>query len=224
MLLGFPLDYLITESIQNAIATFGKVMIWENDRSHLAMLLVKARVTNLEDVPHFIVVSESEGFQGQSWTVQCEILEQRIPGGFAADEDAVPTENANGIPPIFNFFGLGQPGQAPFQPQQNDADDPADDGNEQWAPDTAPDAAPTSTVNAGSNNQLPDLNMDLLEENVLDQQQPIPAPVDGEMEVIHIGPMSLDFWSSMQENSNSGLSVNQEDHQVTSDLVLALHA
>jgi hypothetical protein len=62
MLLGFPLDYWTIESIQNAIGTFGKMMLWENDRGHLARLMVKARVTNLEDVPHFIVFSESEGF------------------------------------------------------------------------------------------------------------------------------------------------------------------
>jgi stress-induced morphogen len=30
----------------------------------------------LEYVSHFIVVIESESFQGQSWIVQCKILEQ----------------------------------------------------------------------------------------------------------------------------------------------------
>jgi hypothetical protein len=39
-------------------------------------LLVKVRVTDLQDVLHFIVISEGGGFQGQSWTVQCEILEE----------------------------------------------------------------------------------------------------------------------------------------------------
>jgi hypothetical protein len=34
----------------------------ENDRSHLARLLVKARVINLQDVPHFIVISEDEQY------------------------------------------------------------------------------------------------------------------------------------------------------------------
>jgi hypothetical protein len=81
MLPSFPLDYWTTESIQNAIDTCGKVMLLENDRGHLAWLMVKVRVTNLKDVSHFIVFSESEGFQGQFWTVQCEVLEQRILGG-----------------------------------------------------------------------------------------------------------------------------------------------
>jgi hypothetical protein len=42
--------------------------------------------------------------------VQCEILEQRILGGFLADEEEAPTLNGNGNPSIFDFFGLGQPG------------------------------------------------------------------------------------------------------------------
>jgi hypothetical protein len=76
MLLGFPLDHWNNVSIQCAIASFGKVVIWENDRTNLARLLIRAQVTYLQDVPHFIVLSESEGFLGHSWTVQCEILEQ----------------------------------------------------------------------------------------------------------------------------------------------------
>jgi hypothetical protein len=76
MLLGFPLDHWNNVSIQSAIASFGKVVIWENDRTNLARLLVRAQVTDLQDVPHFIVLSESEGFLGHSWTVQCKILEQ----------------------------------------------------------------------------------------------------------------------------------------------------
>jgi hypothetical protein len=41
------------------------------------------------------------------------------------------------------------------------------------------------------------------------------------VEVIHLGPLSLDFGSSMQEGSNLGLSVNQENVQDDLDLVLA---
>jgi hypothetical protein len=63
MLLGFPLDHLNLDTIQNAIASFGRVILWENDKRYLARLLVKSRVTNLHEVPHFIVISKSEGFQ-----------------------------------------------------------------------------------------------------------------------------------------------------------------
>jgi hypothetical protein len=40
--------------------------------------MVKARVIDLQELPYFIVLTEGEGFQGQSWTIQCEILEQQF--------------------------------------------------------------------------------------------------------------------------------------------------
>jgi hypothetical protein len=69
MLLGFPLDYWNHESIQSVIWVFGRVLLWENDMNHLARLLVRARVTDLQDVPHFIVLTDAEGFNGESWTI-----------------------------------------------------------------------------------------------------------------------------------------------------------
>jgi hypothetical protein len=59
MLLGFPLEYWNHESIQSEIGVFGRVLLWENDRNHLGRLLVKARVTDLQDVPNFIVFSDT---------------------------------------------------------------------------------------------------------------------------------------------------------------------
>jgi hypothetical protein len=76
MLLGFPLDYWNSDKIESAIASFGRMLIWENDRSHLDRLLVRARLSDLQDVPYFLVVTKVEGFQWQSWTMQCKILEQ----------------------------------------------------------------------------------------------------------------------------------------------------
>jgi hypothetical protein len=48
MLLGSPLDHLSHDCIQHAIGSFGRVLLWENDMSHLAKLLVRARITYLE--------------------------------------------------------------------------------------------------------------------------------------------------------------------------------
>jgi hypothetical protein len=107
MLMGFPLDHWNHECIQNAISSFGRLLLWENDRAHLARLLVKARVTELESDPHFLVISEAEGFQGKSWMMQCEILDEHLLGGLLADEEPIPELNANGQPPIDDFFGLG---------------------------------------------------------------------------------------------------------------------
>jgi hypothetical protein len=47
MLLGFPLDNWNNEDIQNVIASFCRVILWENDKHHLTRLMVRARVTNL---------------------------------------------------------------------------------------------------------------------------------------------------------------------------------
>jgi hypothetical protein len=109
MLLGFPMNYWSTNHIQNALAPFGRVLNWENNHTNFARLLVKARVTNLEDVPRFIVISETEGFQGQSWTIQCEIIHQNLLEALPANEDQLPGDDQHEIDPAFDFFGLGQP-------------------------------------------------------------------------------------------------------------------
>jgi hypothetical protein len=90
--------------------------LWENDRRNLARLMVRARVTNFTNVPHFIVLTESEGFEGESWTIQYEILQQEILGGCPTDEDPILVLEPNGQPPLFDFFVLGQLGQPPFNP------------------------------------------------------------------------------------------------------------
>jgi hypothetical protein len=69
MLMGFPLDHWNSDSIQSAIGFFGQLLLWENDRAHLDRLIVKSRVIELEGVPHFIVLFEAKGFQGESCTV-----------------------------------------------------------------------------------------------------------------------------------------------------------
>jgi len=74
MLLGFPVDYWEQEFLDSAICTFGKVISWEKDMSKLARLIVKARVLDLESVPQFIILSNAEAFQGESWTIQCEVI------------------------------------------------------------------------------------------------------------------------------------------------------
>jgi hypothetical protein len=42
--------------------------------------MLRVRVTSLEEVPQFIVFSEANGFLGDSWTVQCEIIQQNFLG------------------------------------------------------------------------------------------------------------------------------------------------
>jgi hypothetical protein len=106
MLLGVPLDFWSTEHIQSAILSFGRVLHWEEDHINLARILVKARVTNLEDVPRHIVLSEVEGFLGQSWIIQCEIISQMSLGAQPGDEDPTPDDDQLDQEPPFDFFGL----------------------------------------------------------------------------------------------------------------------
>jgi hypothetical protein len=42
--------------------------------------LVKAHVTDLGDIPKHIVMSENDGFQGETWSIQCEIIHQDLLG------------------------------------------------------------------------------------------------------------------------------------------------
>jgi hypothetical protein len=82
LLLGFPLDFWTHEHIQNAVGSFGTVLMWDPDPSNVTRLLVRARVTSLQEVPQFIAFSDVEGFQGVFWTIQCDIVQQFMLGAF----------------------------------------------------------------------------------------------------------------------------------------------
>lgn len=80
MLLGFPFDYCEEEFIDNALAPFGRMLTWDKKPDHKTRLMVRARVVDLESVPHFIVFSETEVMESESWTIQVEIVQQNILG------------------------------------------------------------------------------------------------------------------------------------------------
>jgi hypothetical protein len=107
--LGFPLDYHSSDYLQAAIGSFGRLILWEEDRHNVTRTLLRVRVTSLEEVTQFIVFSEAEGFLGSSWTVQCEIIQQNLLGGQPLDEDPVPAAPKDGQQLPLAFFGLGQP-------------------------------------------------------------------------------------------------------------------
>ncbi|GJN12045.1 hypothetical protein PR202_ga30288 [Eleusine coracana subsp. coracana] len=79
MLLGFPLDYRAQGHVESAIAPFGRMTFWEDDRTNLSRILVRARVTDLVDVPQFVVLTDGEGFQGFSWTIQVAPPNEQMP-------------------------------------------------------------------------------------------------------------------------------------------------
>lgn len=79
MLMGFPPHYQ-EEFYQSAISSFGRFMFLQEEERRLTRVIIRARVMDLQSIPHFIVF-ESEGFESDSWTVQCEILQHNLLGG-----------------------------------------------------------------------------------------------------------------------------------------------
>nr|TKW08979.1 hypothetical protein SEVIR_6G061100v2 [Setaria viridis] len=111
MLLGFSIDYWTKTDVEKPVSEFGKLIVWEEDPNYLAHVVAKIRVVDLSEISWILVCSEGEGFEGNSWTVQCEILQYRLLGAGPADEDQPP--NANDVDPmLFDFFGYGQPTNA----------------------------------------------------------------------------------------------------------------
>jgi len=107
MLLGFLPDFREDECVFNPISSFGRVAHWIHNQANLAKLLIRARVVDYKSVPRFLVLTEGEGFQGESWTVQCEILQGNLLGGLLADEELVPRPDdfLLGAPLIFLVLG-----------------------------------------------------------------------------------------------------------------------
>ncbi|KAJ1295839.1 hypothetical protein BS78_01G253900 [Paspalum vaginatum] len=91
MLLNFPLDYRRQRYIEDAVGPFAKLTSWEDVPRRLARVVAQIRVTDLESIPHFIAFSVGDGFQGDSWTIQCEIIEHQLLGALPADEDPAPS-------------------------------------------------------------------------------------------------------------------------------------
>jgi hypothetical protein len=107
MLIRFPPDYRSNEEISDTIKSFGRLLFWQRDNS-LAQVIIKTRVTDLSDVPHYIIISEGDGFEGVSLTVQCEIMQQSLLDGMPQDEDIPPGGFDDGD---FVFPGIAQDGQ-----------------------------------------------------------------------------------------------------------------
>ena len=61
-------------------------------------ILVKARVTELADIPKSIRWSEGEQFEEESWTCSMEVLLEEMLGGGPVDEDPFPPEGVGPHP------------------------------------------------------------------------------------------------------------------------------
>jgi hypothetical protein len=76
-------------------------------------------VTDLQDVPYYLVLTKAERLQGESWTIQVEIVEQELLGALLTDEEPVLEQQVNGNPLMFDIYGLSQQGLAPHQQDNN---------------------------------------------------------------------------------------------------------
>jgi hypothetical protein len=202
-------------------------------------------VTQLVDVPHSIVLTDTQGSQSQSWTVQCEILQQHLLEVLPHGEDPVPPQLDNGQPPLVDFFGLGQLGASPFlHHHEHENEDQELVGWDDWAQQN-PDAAPAAIqeedqfVQVDNIDQvpMPDLNLVPFAEmeepdDEVDQLVVVPdlnfAPVHGQFQNVAMGtappqaPLSMELRSFTQDNSVSTQSSEQQLE--APDIVLALQA
>ncbi|CAL4984567.1 unnamed protein product [Urochloa decumbens] len=148
------------EDIDQAIGGFARLISWEHDMDHPYRLLVKVCVTDLEAVPDFIVLSDGDEFHGQSWSIQCEILNHRFLGAPPGNEDPEPAPHNGQGPPPFHFYGFGQPGNGPPNQWQNNANEQIHQQVPQLGPafqNPHPNAAPAANANA--NHQVQDVNV-----------------------------------------------------------------
>jgi hypothetical protein len=86
MLIGYPVDDRNIDDVQNAVKSFGRLILWQKD-GLLGRIIIKVRVAELSDVPHYLIISEGDDFEGISRIVQCEIIQQNMLGGQLPDED-----------------------------------------------------------------------------------------------------------------------------------------
>jgi hypothetical protein len=113
MLLNFPEDYKSERHIPNAISSFGRTILWEESDSYPGRVMIRARIMSVEAVPQFIVYTDPINADGDSWTIQCEVMQHHMVLE-PPEEDPLPNEPELEAQIPFDFFGLGQP-----VPQQN---------------------------------------------------------------------------------------------------------
>ena len=123
MMLGFPDDYKTERHIHNAVSDFGRLLLWEESNAFPGRIMARVKVTSAQGVTQFIVYSDSLNINGDSWTIQCEVVQRQDLGDEPPEEDPMPNELEKGKFVPFDFMGLGQPvvqqEQAPQQvPQQ----------------------------------------------------------------------------------------------------------
>jgi hypothetical protein len=111
LMVGPPIDHIVTEDLNACFADVGNLLLWERDPSNKGRRLAKVRVSDLEDIPRSVRLSEGNRAEAKSWTFLVEVLQQTLLGGGPQDEDPLPDEGVDPHP----LPDLG--GDVPLQPQ-----------------------------------------------------------------------------------------------------------
>nr|TKW28031.1 hypothetical protein SEVIR_3G297000v2 [Setaria viridis] len=201
LLIGYPLDSRNLDDIRDAIKSFGRLICWQKDNI-MARVVVKARVTDLEDVPHYLIFSEGDDFEGVSTTVQVEIMQQNPLGGFLQDEDIPPPRFEDN----FIFPGFHN------QPQQHEQH--LQNHHQQHEQHLLEQAQNNQQVD-----QLPDLNEDPDEEEHIQEQMQMlmddlqdQAPEQGDIQHEE-GQIEMDLQLSLSAPLNSSSTEEGSDKQ-----------
>lgn len=117
MLVGFPLDYWSMSYIQDAIKSFGKLLVSKKDLNNLALIIIKGRVLDLDQVSKSIQIIDGDGLLSESWIVPCEVIYWTLLGGGPPNEDSPLEDGGDPHPPPpmawnhqIGLLGLGEDG------------------------------------------------------------------------------------------------------------------
>ncbi|KAK1610590.1 hypothetical protein QYE76_034263 [Lolium multiflorum] len=130
LLVGPPLDHMKTEDLNACFSDIGSLLLWERDPNRKGRVLVKVRVTDLQDIPRSIRMTESSRPDAESWTFLVEVLQHNLLGGGPPDEDPLPDEGVDPHP--MPGHALPAPLFPPPQPNVQNNEDAAD-GWGHWA-------------------------------------------------------------------------------------------
>jgi hypothetical protein len=87
-----------TEDLNACFSDIGSLLLWERDPNRKGRVLVKVRVTDLQDIPRSIRMTESSRPDAESWTFLVEVLQHNLLGGGPQDEDPLPDEGVDPHP------------------------------------------------------------------------------------------------------------------------------
>ena len=101
MLVGFPANLRNMHEISNAVASFGRFIVWDRVKTTDAAVVIKVRLNMLQDIPASIVVSDALQNMSHSWTCPLVIFQNQAKGGSMNEQDTIPED---GNPDLWRFI------------------------------------------------------------------------------------------------------------------------